>query len=64
MWPENRKDVRFTHSAVKSEDHSERTSLEASEWSERYSPTGEGWTSPGGTSIVGGHVVVSIEKRS
>jgi len=29
--PVFRRDVRFTYSAVKSEDHSERTSLEASE---------------------------------
>jgi len=31
------RDVRFTHSAVRSEGHSERTSLEASEGGERYS---------------------------
>jgi len=31
-----RRDVRFTHSAVRSDDHSERTSLETSESAERY----------------------------
>lgn len=34
--PVVRRDVRFTHSAVKSEGHKERTGLKASERGERY----------------------------
>jgi len=34
--PVVRRDVRFTHSSVRSEDHSERTGLEVNERGERY----------------------------